>query len=251
MEKNLQSLNTRKKLEELYDSTELSVYDMFQNFSVFSTRRSVARFLTHYELFKKVYELPGSIVELGVYRGGGLFTWLKLIEIFCPTDILKKVYGFDTFEGFPSIAKEDGAEDEGLDRKVGGYFGGSSIENDLGLAYESYKQDKFIRDVERLELIKGDACETIPKFVEEKGYGFKISLLNLDLDLYNVTKVALEQFVPRMVKGGIIVLDEYAHETFGGETKAIDDYWMENFGKKPQINKFHWHTNPSGYIIID
>ena len=251
METDIQSKTQRDKLESLIVDFKIPPYDAVQNFPVLTTRRNIARFLTHYELFKKIYELPGSIVELGVYKGAGVFTWAKLCEIFCPTDIIKKVYAFDTFEGFPSISEYDGTEDVQFDRISGGYNGGSNVENILTAANEAMNEDKHLKYVQRIEFIKGDVTETIPKFVNEKGNGLKICLLNLDLDLYEPTKTALEYFVPRMVKGGIIIVDEYAFQSFGGETKAVDEYFLNKFGSPPLIKKFPWHTNPSGYIIVE
>ena len=46
-------------------------------------------------------------------------------------------------------------------------------------------------------------------------------------------------------------LDEYAVDTFGGESKAVDEYFTKRFGRRPAIRKFTWHSNPSGYIIVD
>jgi hypothetical protein len=53
------------------------------------------------------------------------------------------------------------------------------------------------------------------------------------------------------VKGGVIILDEYAVDTFGGESHAVDEYFMKTFGTKPSIQKFPWHSNPSGFILVD
>ncbi len=100
----------REALEELFDASALSVFEMFRNFPVFTPRFNLARFLVHYELFKQVKELPGVIVDLGVFRGASTFTWAKLCEVLCPTDVRKVVYGFDTFAGFPELGGEDGAE---------------------------------------------------------------------------------------------------------------------------------------------
>lgn len=66
----------------------------------------------------------GIQIDLGVFRGASSFTFAKLCEIFCPTDVRKVVYGFDTFEGFPEVTPEDGEEIEALDRRKGGFFGG-------------------------------------------------------------------------------------------------------------------------------
>jgi hypothetical protein len=241
----------KDSLEALYTSSGLSIFEMFRNFPVFTPRFNLARFLTHYEIFKKVVDLPGAIVDLGVYRGASTFSWAKFCEIFCPTDVKKVVYGFDTFSGFPALTTEDGIEDPFQDRRIGGYHGGEQIEETLRRAQEATRIDKHIRHVDRIEWIKGDVVETIPQFIKDKGEGLRICLLNLDLDLYAPTKTALECFVPRMVHGGIIICDEYAVDTFGGESKAVDEYFKKQFGRLPHIRKFPWHSNPSGYIEVD
>lgn len=241
----------RRALEALFEVTELTTFEMFRNFPVFTPRLNLARFLAHYELFKRVCDLPGVIVDLGVFRGASTFTWAKLCEIFCPTDIRKTVYGFDSFEGFPALTPEDGTTNEAQDLRAGGYHGGASMERDLSHAREAMNHDRHLRHIERVEFVKGDAMQTIPRFATEKGNGLKIALLNLDLDLYAPTRIALETFVPRMVRRGVIILDEYAVDTFGGETKAVDDYFAAKFGGRPRIQKFPWHSNPSGFIEVD
>ena len=241
----------KEKLTRLFKNTELTTFELFRNFPVFTPRFNLARFLTHYEIFKKIFNLPGVIIDLGVYRGASTFTWAKLCEIFCPTDIRKIVYGFDTFKGFPGLSKYDGKEDVRNDRKPGGYFAGTSIEKDLLLAQKAMNYDRHIKHKARIVFVKGDVSKTIPQFITKKGNGLKIALLNLDLDLYEPTKIALEYFVPRMTRGGVIVADEYAVDTFGGETKAIDEYFVKNFGRRPKVKKFPWHSNPSGYIEVD
>ena len=241
----------REVLERLYEATDLSTFEMFRSFPVFTPRFNLARFLTHYELFKKIVKVPGVIVDLGVYRGASTFTWAKLCEIFCPTDIWKLVYGFDTFRGFPRISAADGAASERHARRKGGYFGGRSVERDLALAQEAMNHDRHLRHIDRIRLIKGDVAKTIPRFVREKGHGLKIALMHLDVDLYAPTKIALQHFVPRMVRGGVIVLDEYASAVFGGESKAVDEYFRKHLGRPPRISKFTWHSNPSGYIVVD
>lgn len=244
-------MKQRELLEQLYQRTELTTFELFRNFPVFTPRFNLARFLTHYEIFKRVVNVPGVIIDLGVFQGGSTFTWAKLCEIFCPTDIRKSVFGFDTFSGFTKISAEDGPENPAQDVVAGGYFGGNSVEADLALAQEAMNHDRHLRHKNRIELVKGDVCETIPRFVAEKGDGLRIALLNLDLDLYEPTRVALDHLVPRMARGGVIIVDEYAVDTFGGETKAVDDYFEHRFGKRPRVIKFPWHSNPTGFIEVD
>lgn len=241
----------RELLEELFTGTSLSNFELFRAFPLCAPRYNLARFLVHYELFKKIVDLPGVIVDLGVFRGASTFTWAKLCEIFCPTDVRKVVYGFDSFAGFPDIAAEDGAARGDIQRLAGGLSGGDTIERDLDLARRAMNADKHIRHIDRVNFVKGDMCQTIPQFVEEKGHGLRVALLNIDCDLYEPTRAALEHFVPIMSPGGIIVLDEYALETFGGESLAVDEYFRKHFGKRPVIRKFPWHSVPSGYIQVD
>ncbi len=63
---------------------------------------ALSKLLARYELFKMIEELPGDIVECGVYRGASLFQWANFIELFAPHS-QKIVLGFDTFKGFSSI----------------------------------------------------------------------------------------------------------------------------------------------------
>ena len=241
----------RELLEQLFSTTTLTTFELFRNFPVFTPRYNLARFIAHYELFKKVVHLPGVIVDVGVCRGASTFTWAKLCEIFCPTDVRKIVYGFDTFKGFPGLTEADGRENRNEDVQARGYYGGDTIERDLDLARQAMNVEKHIKHINRVELIKGDVAETIPKFIQDKGNGLRIVLMNLDVDLYEPTKTALTYFVPLMVRGGIIILDEYAVDTFGGESKAVDEYFKKQFGIRPILHKFTWHSNPSAYIEVE
>lgn len=241
----------RAALEKIFKESGFSTFDVLRNFPVFTPRYNIARFLAHYEIFKKIIDVPGAILDLGVFRGASTFTWAKLCEIFCPTDIRKTVYAFDTFRGFPKISKEDGPENPAQDRVVGGYYGGDAIRRILDLAQEAMNHDRHLRHKNRIEFIEGDICETITSFLKAKGNGLRVALLNLDLDLYEPTKIALEKFVPLMSPRGIIIFDEYAVDTFGGETQAVDEYFVQKFGRRPMIKKFPWHSNPSAYVEVD
>jgi hypothetical protein len=241
----------REILEHLFDRSGLSTFEMFRAFPVFTPRYNLARFLAHYELFRQIVDVPGAIIDIGVYRGASAFTWAKLCEIFCPTDVRKIVYGFDTFAGFPTLAPEDGAVNDRQDVRVGGYAAGATMEEDLLAARHAMNQDRHLAHLERVEFVKGDLVTTVPHFVAEQGQGLRVALLNLDADLYEPTRVALEHFAPLMSPGGIIVLDEYAVATFPGESQAVDEYFIKRFGRRPRVHKFPWHSNPSGYIRVD
>src|SRR5262249_6364529 len=156
----------------------LSTFECFRNFPVFTPRLNLARFLAHYELFKQIADVPGAIIDLGVCRGASTFTFAKLCEIFCPTDVRKVVFGFDTFSGFPRLTNEDGRPDPVQDVRVGGYFGGTSVEDELQEAAAAMDEDRHLAHCPRIELVRGDVSETVPAFVERKGHGLRVALLN-------------------------------------------------------------------------
>ena len=76
-------------------------------FPKYVTELDLRNFLFKEEIFKKIINIHGSILEMGVLFGGGLMSWAKLSSIFEPANYSRKIVGFDTFSGFPNITKED------------------------------------------------------------------------------------------------------------------------------------------------
>ncbi len=85
--------------QESFRASPLPLSDKLEAFSRFSSKRSVARFLAKYEIYKRILNISGVIIECGVYNGAGMFTWPTLANIFEPANHTRKVIGFDTFSG--------------------------------------------------------------------------------------------------------------------------------------------------------
>ena len=136
------------------------------------------KILARYELFKMIVELPGDIVEGGVFKGTGLFYWAKLIEIFNPRTS-RKVVGFDTFEGYPEQGRKYELQAARQFEDTAG-FQPVSAEELTRIAASQNLQG-------RIELVKGDVTSTVKEYVEANP-GFRIALLNLDFDTYDATK---------------------------------------------------------------
>ena len=102
-----------------------------------------------------------------------------------------------------------------------------------------------VSGIPRCELVKGDITKTVPKFVESHP-DLVVAMLILDTDLYEPTKVALENFLPTMPKGGIVVLDEVCYRNFAGETKALKDVLDMNH---VELKRFPFDTSV-GYFIV-
>lgn len=231
-------------IEEIVKEHEVPLKDVLESFSIYTRRINLTRFLLHYELFKIAKDLPGCIVECGVYRGAGLLTWAKLVEIFCPGDRIKKVLGFDNFKGFERLATQDGMEKPERSKVVGGWNAGVYYE-ELLKHIDLFHKDSFIPRSKRIELVEGDLSKTAEQYTKENP-GLRISLLHLDVDLYEPTLAALKAFYPLVVPGGVVIFDEYGMTEWPGESQAVEEY----FGSKmPKLNKFPFASTPGTYII--
>lgn len=186
-------------------------------FPKYVRRQALTRFLAQYELFKKIINVKGSIVECGVFRGSGLMSWAKFSAILEPVNLTRRIYGFDSFEGFPALSGHD-LKSLGQNIQQGDLYANSYDElTDLINIYDS---DRFLGHVDKVHLIKGDANQTIPQFVIDNPHVL-ISLLFLDFDLYEPTCTAIEHLYPRVPRGGIIAFDELDNPLWPGETTAM------------------------------
>src|SRR5207248_10595135 len=96
-----------KSLENIFVNCSDSIEAKLENFPKYVRRQHLKRFLAMYELFKRVLHVKGSVVECGVFRGFGVMSWAKLSTILEPENLTRRIYGFDTFDGFPSVSDED------------------------------------------------------------------------------------------------------------------------------------------------
>ncbi|WP_419875562.1 class I SAM-dependent methyltransferase [Candidatus Pristimantibacillus sp. PTI5] len=217
-------------------------------FEKYASRQSMARFIARYELFKMQSTIKGNIVECGVHHGSGLMAWAKLSAALEPYALDRRIIGFDTFEGFADISDEDKnslESNKNENIKVGGFSTGYDVYTELTELINEFDENRYLNQFQKVFMIKGDATKTIPQFLDENSH-LLISLLFLDFDLYEPTKVALEKFLPRMPKGAVLAFDEINNPWWPGETQAM----LELLDlRKYQINRFSFDPNIA-YIIL-
>lgn len=222
------------------NTTNISVDPRFRNFTKYVRRQELARFMVQYELFKKIQSVKGSIVECGVYHGSGVMAWAKLAETLEPVNFLRKIYGFDTFDGFPSVTASDTIGDAAI-AKVGYLSSDFDVLADIRNCIAEFNETRLLKHQDKITLIKGDAMQTIPAFIKENTHVI-ISLLYLDFDLYEPTLLALREFIPRMPRGAVIAFDELHDPKWPGETAALlealdlNRYRLESFPFEPHIS---------------
>jgi hypothetical protein len=210
------------RLCEAFTSSAVPVAQRLQTFPRHVRRQDVARFLVKHELFKASLNANGSIVECGVFAGGGLFGWLHFSSIYEPYNHTRRIIGFDTFSGFPSVHEKDLTTAKSEHTKVGAFETASSIQSELENLAGIHNSNRPIGHIPKIELVAGDACQTIPEYAAKNPH-LLISLLYLDFDLYAPTKAALDVLYPHVVKGGVIAFDELNCAEFAGETTALKE----------------------------
>jgi hypothetical protein len=204
----------------LFEGEAIATIEKIEAFPKYASRQAIAKFLTKYEIFKHILHVNGSIVECGVLHGAGLLAWAKLSSIFEPANHVRKVIGFDTFAGFPSLTAQDTDTGEFGDLRPAGLTG--STYDNVAEAVRVYDLNRPISHIPKVELVAGDLAVTAAKYLADNPH-LVVSLLYLDVDLYEPTKIAIETFLPRMPKGAVIAFDELNAKIFPGETIAAAD----------------------------
>ncbi len=230
------------ELARIFTSSDDDIETRLANFPRYARRMHMARLLSLYEIFKLCLPNEGSIAECGVFRGFFLMTWAHLSAILEANNINRRIYGFDSFTGFPSVSEADSPASTGVSP---GQLASNSAE-ELTALIELYDRDRFLGHIDKVSLISGDVTETIPAFLADNQH-LVVSLLFLDLDLYEPTRIALKHFLPRMHRGSVIAFDELDRKGWPGETLAA--MAEMDFGRRKfQRNVWDMHIS---FAVLD
>ena len=143
----------------------------------------------------------------------------------------------------PSIHDRDTeglSERKSAHLKEGGFAAPDAYE-DVLRAIELFDRNRFLNHFPKVTLVKGDFEETSARFLEDHPH-VVLSCLYLDFDIYAPTRTAIERFLPRIPRGGVVVFDELNEEAFPGETAAVlemmsmNDLRIRRFPFEPRIS---------------
>jgi hypothetical protein len=198
-------------LAEQFEKSSFSTLERLTNFPMYVPRQNQTTYLVKWEIWKRILNIHGSVIECGVGFGGGVMTWAHFSAITEPTNHVRRVVAFDTFAGFPSVSEHDSA-----------YPGMMKVDSktELEACVALFDQNRAVGHIPKVELIKGDAKTTIPHYVLTNPH-LIVSLLYCDFDLWEGTRTAIEHFRPLMPKGAIIAFDEAGMAEWKGETMAL------------------------------
>jgi hypothetical protein len=236
-----EEVNTREVFFKNFKNAPIPDNELLTNLGLFISRQTLSRILFMQELYLKIISVHGVIMEFGVRWGQNLSLFSSLRGMYEPFNYNRKIIGFDTFSGFPSLSKKDGDL-----LSVGDYAVSSNYETYLEQILNYHEKESPIPHKKKFELVKGDASVTFKNYLEKNPHTI-VALAYFDFDIYQPTKDCLEILLPRLTKGSVIAFDELNCPEFPGETIAL----METIG----LSKYAIKRSPLNplisYIIID
>ena len=221
-------------IQELYSSaTEQAVRDellvqlrecpipeqsLLPNLGLFLNSKNLARILMMDTLYRQIVNIHGVVIEFGTRWGQNLSLFTVLRGIYEPFNRHRKIIGFDTFEGFPEIGKED--KQDTPFAYVGGLTTTPGYETYLNRILSLHERDNPMSHVKKYELVKGDANTTVHQYFERSPETL-VALAYFDFDIYRPTLTCLESIWPRCGRGTVIAFDELCDHDYPGETLAF------------------------------
>jgi hypothetical protein len=213
----VQEVECYRKLVALLQSSPIPPEEILANLSLYLTRSSLSQILFMSDLYCMVVDIHGIVMEFGNRWGRNLALFTSLRNVLEPHNYGRKIVGFDTFEGFPTVATEDGANRA---VKVGALSVTKDYQEYLNQLLAIHEALSPRPQLKRIETVKGDVEQTLPAYLQAHPETI-VALAYFDMDLYRPTKSALTTLLPYLTKGSIIAFDQLCLQEFPGETVAL------------------------------
>ncbi len=233
----------RGELATLLREAPIPQDQLLSNLGLFLNSKNLSRILFMDRLYRMAVEVPGVVMEFGVRWGQNCALFAALRGIYEPFHRHRKIIGFDTFEGFPSVAPQDGTSDMIF---PGNLALSKGYETFLAQVLTCQERDNPLGHLTKFELRKGDATVEIDRYLAEHPETI-VALAYFDFDLYEPTKKCLEALRPRLVKGSVLGFDELNDPDSPGETLAV----MEALGlQNVRLRRDLWASRVS-YLVVE
>lgn len=238
-----EELDRRISFADLLAETPIPPGELLSNLALYLKRQDLSRVLFLDRLYRGILNVHGVVMEFGVRWGRDLALFQSLRGIYEPYNYSRRVIGFDTFEGFPSVHEKDG---HGPAIEPSAYAVSEGYDHYLERVLDYHEAESPIAHIRKFELVKGDAAIEVSRYLERQPETI-IALAYLDLDLYEPTRACLEAIRPRLTKGSVIGFDELNCPDFPGETAAV----IETLG----LDRYAIKRDPgmpfASYVVVE
>ena len=221
----------RAVLADLIRESPIPSAEFGMNLGLYMGRMQLSRLLLMHQLYQMILPVHGVIMEFGVRWGQNLALWSNFRGMYEPYNYNRKLIGFDTFSGFPSVDAKDGG-----DVADGDYAVVSNYAEYLAAILQQHQDDSPIPHKNKFELVVGDATKTISEYLARQPETV-VALAYFDFDIYRPTVACLEAILPRLTRGSVLAFDELNCPEFPGETLAV----LETIG----LSKYALRRDPN------
>lgn len=217
--------------------------ELARNLGVYMNRQLLSRILFMQELYQKIVNVHGVVIELGTRWGQNMAIFHSLRGMLEPFNMNRKLVCFDTFEGFPDVGAQDGSYEHA---KAGGFSVTSGYEKHLQSVLEWHERESPLSHIRRFDIRKGDAVVELRRYLDENPQTI-VALAYFDMDLYRPTKECLDMLQPYLTRGSVLGFDEMNVKEWQGETIAYRE--VLPLGKYA-ISRWP-HSSAASYIVMD
>jgi O-methyltransferase len=204
---------------ELADPEFERLYERCQEYTMTSRQRMFSVYQAARYLASAGVE--GAFAECGVWRGGS--TMMAALSFAGCGDITRDLWLYDTFEGMPEPSAEDTASWEADPHREWARNQRDGFNDWCYAPLVEVRQNIASTGIaaEQVRYVQGKVENTLPDQMPER-----IALLRLDTDWYESTRHELDHLYPRLVSGGVLIIDDYGH--WPGVRRAVDEYFSEH-----------------------
>lgn len=210
-------ISNRNELKILFDQNPIFETEQISNISLFLKRQDLSKILFFNEIYKKVKDVQGVIMEFGTRWGKNLATLNNLRGIYEPFNHSRKIIGFDTFDGFVELSNKDGKHDY---IEEGAFNVSRNYKEYLEKVLKCHENECPLNHISKNSIIKGNAVKTLRNYLNHHQETI-IAFAYFDFDIYKPTFECLNLIKPYLTKGSIIGFDELCDPGFPGETRAL------------------------------
>ena len=190
---------------------------------LFMRSSALAKVLFLNELYELIEGKPGVIVEFGTWWGQNLVLFENLRALHEPFNASRRVIGFDTFTGYPSVSDQDRRSETIVE---GGYKVSADYEVYLDALLRYHEENSVLPNIRKTELVKGDVAKTAKAYF--KNYPeLIIALAYFDMALFEPSKAAFQAIKPHLIPGSVLMLDEFNSREYPGETVAFREVMVD------------------------